>query len=78
MMASHIKEGKENLNFSEWGKYDKKEQLKLLEEICEVVTEGEMPLRSYTFMHSSAILNEMDVKNICTWTEAASEDVFNK
>ena len=78
MMARHIKEGKEHLNFSDWGKYDKKEQLKMLQEICEVVTEGEMPLKSYTFMHSSAILNATDVLNICEWTETASEEVFNK
>ena len=78
MMARHIREGKEQLNFSDWGKYDKKQQLKLLGEICEVVTDGSMPLKSYTFMHSSAILNDKDVENICKWTEEASEEIFNK
>jgi cbb3-type cytochrome oxidase cytochrome c subunit len=78
MMARHVKEGKSKLNFSEWAKYDKKEQLKHLDDICEVVTDGEMPLKSYTFMHSSAILNKDDVENICKWTDTASEEVFNK
>jgi len=78
MMNKHIIEGKEHLNFSEWGKYDKKQQLKLMTEICEVVTSGEMPLKSYTFMHSSAILNGKEVENICAWTETASEEIFNK
>jgi len=78
MMANHIREGKAKMNFSDWGKYDKKEQLKYLDEICEVVTEGEMPLKSYTFMHSSAILNQDDVENICKWTDTASEEVFSK
>lgn len=78
MMARHIREGKEHLNFSDWGKYEKKEQLKLLGEICDVVTDGSMPLKSYTFMHSSAILNDKDVENICKWTEEASEEIFNK
>jgi len=78
MMARHIKEGKEHLNFSEWGKYEKKEQLKLLTEICDVVTEGEMPMKSYTLMHSSAVLNPQDKEDICAWTESASEEVFSK
>lgn len=78
ILNRHIVEGKEHLNFSEWATYDKKKQLKLLTEICEMVTDGEMPLKSYTFMHSSAILNEKDVSGICTWTEAAAEEVFNK
>jgi hypothetical protein len=78
MMNKHIIEGKEQLNFSEWGKYDKKQQLKLMTEICEVVTSGEMPLKSYTFMHSSAILNDKEVESICAWTETASEEIFNK
>jgi hypothetical protein len=78
MMNKHIVEGKEQLNFSEWGKYDKRQQLKLIDEICEVMTTGEMPLKSYTFMHSSAILNDTEMENICAWTERAAEEIFSK
>jgi len=78
MLNNHIKEGKEHLNFSEWGKYDKKEQLKLLSDICDELTAGEMPLKSYKLMHSNAVLNEKEVENICAWTDSAAEEVFNK
>jgi hypothetical protein len=78
MMNKHIVEGKKQLNFSEWGKYDKRTQLKLIDEICEVVITGEMPLKSYTFMHSSAILNEKEVEGICSWTDSAAEEIFSK
>jgi hypothetical protein len=78
LLNKHILEGKEQLNFSEWGTYGKREKLKHLSEICDVINSGEMPLRSYTLMHSSAILNEKDKENICAWTEAAAEEIFGK
>ena len=78
MLNNHIVEGKAQLNFSEWGKYSKKEQLKLMTEICEVLTTGEMPLSSYTLMHGNAILNEKEIEDICAWTEAAAEEIFSK
>jgi Haem-binding domain len=78
LMAKHIREGKENLNFSEWANYDKKEQIKLLTAICEEITEGEMPIKSYVFMHSRAVLNEKEIGEICQWTETASEQIMAK
>jgi len=78
LLAKDIRHAKEHVNFSEWGKYDKKKQLKILTEICDELTAGEMPLKSYVFMHSNAILNDMQVKNICDWTDAAAEEVFKK
>ena len=78
MLNKHIVEGKEHLNFSEWGAYSKREQLKLLSEICEVLEADEMPLKSYTLMHSSAVLNDKEKENICAWTETAAEEIFGK
>lgn len=76
MLANHIREGKEHLNFSEWAGYDRKEQIKLLTAICEEITTGEMPMKGYVFMHSRAIINEKELEEICKWTEAASEQVL--
>jgi hypothetical protein len=78
VMNKHIVEGKKQLNFSEWGKYNKREQLKLLTDICEELTTGGMPLKSYVLMHSNAVLNDKEVENICAWTESAAEEVFSK
>lgn len=77
IIGSHIKNGKENLNFSEWARYDKRKQLKILSEICDEVKSGDMPIRGYVFMHSSAIINEKELADICTWTETAAEEVLN-
>jgi hypothetical protein len=43
-LVSHdVREGRDALNLSEWTRYAPQKQHKLMEEICEQVTEGEMP-----------------------------------
>lgn len=78
LLANHIKEGKEHLNFSEWASYEKKKQIKLLSEICDEISSGEMPLKGYVFMHSRAVINEKEIEEICRWTETASEQIMAK
>lgn len=76
MMATHIKEGKSKLNFSAWAGYDKKEQIKLLSDICDEVTSGEMPLKSYVFMHSKSVINDSEKEEICNWADQAAEQIM--
>jgi hypothetical protein len=78
LMAKHIREGKEHLNFSEWANYDRKKQIALLTKICDEITAGEMPVKSYVFMHSKAIINEKELEEICQWTEQAAEQVMSQ
>ena len=78
LIGSHIREGKEKLNFSAWATYDKRRQLKLLTDICDEVSSGGMPIRGYVFMHSLALFNEKEIEDLCNWTEAAAEEVMSK
>ena len=78
LLAKDIRNGKEHLNFSEWAGYDKRQQIKLLTNISDEVSEGAMPLKSYVFMHSRAVLNEKQVDAINQWTEAAAEGLMGK
>jgi hypothetical protein len=78
IMAQHVREGKANLNFSEWANYDRKTQIKLLTKICDEIKAGEMPLKSYVFMHGKAIINPKELEEICQWTEQASEQVMGQ
>lgn len=55
-LQHHVDEGKEHLNFSEWGTYSEKRSDHKLEECAEEVEHGEMPLDSYTWTHSDAKL----------------------
>ena len=58
VMARHIKKGKENLNFSEFGTYSKRKQANKLRAIATSIKDGSMPLSSYTIMHTDAKLCE--------------------
>ncbi len=69
-LVDHVNEGREHLNFSEWGKLDKRNADKKLEEMCEEVSDKLMPMDSYTWIHRSAKLSDADIKTLCDWTEA--------
>lgn len=56
LLADHIKEGREELNFSEYQSYSTKKKNHKLEEVSEALREGWMPIDNYVWMHSEAKL----------------------
>ena len=69
-VIDHVNEGRHDLNFSEWGKYSRQDQKAQLGQLCELITEGWMPLTSYTPLHPSAKLSDEDKKLLCSWASA--------
>ena len=69
-VIDHVNHGRSHLNYSEWGTIKPADQSKSLQEICDEVIDGNMPLPSYLPMHPNARLSEQDKKVICDWTEA--------
>jgi hypothetical protein len=74
-LGDHIKEGKKELNFSEFAGYSIRRKYKKLEEINKEVKEGEMPLESYTLIHTNAKLTDADRLTIATWTTALRDSM---
>jgi hypothetical protein len=66
-LKSHINEGREHLNFSEWGHYSMNEQKNKREEIAEEIIKDEMPLSAYTLLHSSAKLSTEQKNKLSNW-----------
>ena len=66
-LSSHVNEGKEHLNFSEWLQYDQKKKNHKLEECVETLEEGEMPLKSYTWTHPKANLSGEEKQKLIEW-----------
>lgn len=66
-MADHIRHGKGELNFSEWETYSDKKKDHKLEEIIEVLEEGSMPLKEYTWTHEEAKLTDLQKESIIEW-----------
>lgn len=66
-LANHIKEGKEELNFSSWQTYSDKKKNHKLEEMVELVEKKEMPLKPYTLVHSDANLTQGERDELANW-----------
>ena len=69
IMESHIKKGKKELNFSEFGTYSKRRQKSKIKSIINQIKDDEMPLSSYTLLHRKSILSESDKLLIINWME---------
>jgi Haem-binding domain len=67
-LRNHIDHGREHLNMSEFGSLSPEKQSRKLEEICDEVRGGEMPMPSYLWIHHSAVLSDADKDALCSWT----------
>lgn len=63
----HINEGRQHLNFSEWGTYTSRKVDHKLKECVEMVEEGEMPMTSYTLIHKNAKLSKDQQLLLVNW-----------
>jgi hypothetical protein len=68
LLASHIKEGKEELNFNEFGSYSLRRQKSKLKGIENSIRDGSMPLGSYTLMHKEALLSNEEKELLIDWS----------
>jgi hypothetical protein len=68
-LAGHIDEGRRELNFSKFNTYDAAKKSRKLDEICDQVKAGSMPLPSYLWIHGEAVLSQSDAQALCDWTE---------
>ena len=69
-LANHINDGKRHLNFDEFGTYPKDKKLKKLDEVAETVNANEMPLSSYTVIHTNAKLSAEQKSIIQVWVKS--------
>jgi Haem-binding domain len=73
LIHRHIREGREELNFSEWTTYSAQRRHNELELICGVVSNGRMSPASYRVLHPESRLQAQDKKVICAWTANESK-----
>lgn len=70
LVAHDVNEGREHLNFSEYGNYSLKRRIHKLEEITEQVSANEMPLPIYLPMHPEAKLTKDEINILTNWSES--------
>lgn len=78
LMASHIKEGKANLNFSEFGGYSNRKQQGKLQAITNSIHDNTMPLNSYTMLHKNAILSVENKMLLLDWIKTTKDSLSSK
>ena len=64
-LRDHIDDGKKHFDVSAWTEYSVKKKDHKLEELIEMVEDGEMPLDSYTWIHGN--LEPDDKKILLQW-----------
>jgi len=77
-LADHIKDGKDELNFSEFGTYRIARQNKKMKECIKQIKDGDMPIDSYTFIHRDANLSDADKQAVITWCESVQKTLQEK
>ncbi len=73
LVARDVREGRKELNFSTWNRYETKRQSKKLKETREEVAEGEMPPWFYVINHRDAVLSAGDVALLNAWALAGAQ-----
>jgi len=69
VVAHDVHQARKTMNFSEWGTYSAQRKEDRLEEICEQLTNGDMPDRKYAIFHRKAQIAPEERAAVCQWTE---------
>jgi hypothetical protein len=78
LVVGHVDDARKDLNFSEWGKRDQDRQSRKLQQMCDEITDGAMPLGSYTPLHTGSKLSAADIKTLCDWTNSERQRLAAK
>jgi Haem-binding domain len=70
-IQSHVRKGREQLNFSKWRSYSARQRRAKLDSVCGLISTGRMPSWSYTMLHPEARLTAKEKRSVCVW--AATE-----
>jgi hypothetical protein len=68
-VKSHIKDGREWLNFQQWARYDEKKRQKLYKGITKSI-QFSMPMPMYLLLHKDARLSREQRESIKKWAES--------
>ena len=68
-VKSHIKEGREAVNFQEWGNYDEAKKQKIYKGIAKTIN-FRMPLPMYLMIHEDAKLTREQREKIKAWAKS--------
>jgi hypothetical protein len=68
-LSHDVKEGRKEVNFSIWDRYDERRKNRKLKEIVKEVKDGDMPPWYYVPVHADAKLSQGDGEAIVKWAK---------
>ncbi len=71
-IARHVREGRKQLDFSQWESYSARQKIDKLDSICGLISTARMPPWAYTLMHPEARLTEENKNAVCGWAKEQS------
>lgn len=72
-LEKHIRDGKKHVNYDEFTNRPLRYQYHKMEETIEMVKEGEMPLKSYTWTHGDARLTTEQKALLTGWAQSVMD-----
>ncbi|MCE7053659.1 heme-binding domain-containing protein [Algoriphagus sp. AGSA1] len=69
LLEKHIREGKEELNLSQYGSLSGRMEKMKLESMIKQIEQKKMPISSYTLIHQDAILSDSDRKELVAYLQ---------
>lgn len=75
LLEKHIREGKEELNYTEFGSYSDRKQKSKLKAMIGQIKNDEMPLPSYTLLHSEAKLSQEEKNALIEYLNLLKEGI---
>lgn len=77
-LNKHITDGKKHINYDEYTNRPLRYQYHKMEETVEMVKDGKMPLKSYTWTHKDARLTQDEKDKIINWANAVMDTMKAK
>ena len=77
-MNQHVADGKAEVNFSDFARYDTKRTVRKLRAVADEVRDRGMPLKSYLLMHGEAKLTDAEAARLAQWAEDLADEVESR
>jgi len=74
-LEDHVKEGKAELNFNEWDSLSNRRKNSKLKSIINQIEDDEMPLGSYTIIHTDAFLSKSEKKLVIDYMKKIKDNL---
>lgn len=75
ILNNHIKNGKDKLNFSDFGSYSQRRQMSKFKSIASQIQDDKMPISSYLMLHKKAVLSSGNKELIINWANKTRDSL---